>query len=262
MLAFIGRESTRLSLPPSVFARVALHWLKRKMLGGDEYDWKLYNDRYRAEVEHGRRFYTDDIGTVPFTVANGKLFLVSDALPMHPVQRCMLEAIINLHPKSVSEIGCGGGKFLAALREIMGPDVALGGYDISDQQLAFFRDLYPKAASTTRLEIKDITKTGIEDECQPEVLFAATVLMHIQRPDAYLAALKNILDSAKKAVVIIDNYTKHDYFGDLTREAKDRGLTDALWLYDTGNAKAIVFSLRGALSAPFYRLESAPQLAG
>ena len=113
----------------------------------------------------------------------------------------------------------------------------------------------PFAAMSTGL--LDLTVAAIPERQLPDVVFASTVLMHIQRPAAYLQALEHFLSSARKFAVLMDNYNSHDYFRDLSERS---GRFD-LYCYDSGTSLSIVVDLdRQGLSAPYAPLTASAQL--
>lgn len=148
----------------------------------------------------------------------------------------------------------GGGRFLAGFRSLLDPSVELRGYDIEGGQLALFRELYPEVAATIPCALLDITTEAVP--VPMDVVVASTVLMHIQRPDAYLRAIRNLVASARRAIVVMDNYATHDYVSDLTAEVG----RESLYVYETGRAVAIVVSRAGKLGPPYVPLGSAAQL--
>lgn len=241
--------------------RAKLRLLKRWFSPIDDFDWDVYPAHYRAENEFIRRFFTDDLRDVEFLFANGKLYLLADCKPVNQTHRCVYEAICNLPDiQSIAEIGVGGGRNLANLRLLLGPDVALSGYDRAPLQIKFFQELFPEAFRETATGIMDLTEASIKEEHLPDVVFASTVLMHIQRPDAYRSALRNLLASARNFVVIMDNWSAHDYYADLmARTECDRAMR--LYAYDSGANVAVVVALAGrSLGPPYVPLIDGAQL--
>jgi hypothetical protein len=236
--------------------KARLRSLTRWIRPVDDFDWNAYPAHYRAEHEFNGRFFTDDLNEVDFQFANGKLYLLADCKPLNPTHRCLLEAISNLPAvDSIAEVGVGGGRFLANLNAILGGHVRLSGYDRSAQQLAFFKELFPEIFRQTKTSVMDLTEKPIAEPDLPDVVFASTVLMHIKRPDAYQAALKNLLASARKFVVLMDNWSSHDYFHDL--QAQTASAPDVrLYTYDSGANIAVVVAVGGlTLTAPYVPLD-------
>ena len=253
--------SPRLGLPLGYRLRAKVRALRRRLWRLDDFDWRYYPTHYRAEVAANQKLFAEDLADIDVRVIDGKIYTRGHNKPLHPTHLCVWECILNLHPGSVAEIGMGGGRFLAGLRELLGKETPLSGYDVSVAQLAFFKELYPRVAAEILTAILDITEEPIPDFKRPDLVLASTVLMHIQRPPAYERALGNLLDSAVRYVVIMDNYSRHAYFDDLTRVCKGRDPSPLLYRYDTGRACAIVVALTGeSLGAPFDPLIEPGQL--
>jgi hypothetical protein len=246
-------ESPRVSL--WLHLRAKFRSLKRWFSPIDDFDWDDYPAHYRAENEFNRRFFTDDLRDVDFVFASGKLYLLADCKPLNQTHRCVYEAICNLPAiRSIAEIGVGGGRYLANFRLLLGQDVELSGYDRAPLQIKLFQELFPEVFRETRTGVMDLTEASIKEEPPPEVVYAVTVLMHIQRPDAYQRALRNLLASARNFVLILDNWSSHDYYADLLALAANDPDT-RFYTYDSGANIAIIVALGGrALEAPYVPL--------
>ena len=235
--------------------------LFRRFRAMDDFDWSDYPSHYRVENAFNRRYFTDDLRDVDFLFHGGRLYLPADCKPLNPTHRCNLEAICNLPGiRSIAEIGVGGGRHLANLRAILGREVKFSGYDLSPGQLRFFAELFPEMFAETATAVMDLVQTSIPADDRPDVAFASTVLMHIQRPDAYRSALRNLLASGRSYVMLMDNWRSHDYFDDIHDLLKER--PDArLYAYDSGANVAIIVAYDGrTLEAPYFPLTSANQL--
>jgi hypothetical protein len=213
----------------------------------DDFDWRTYHLHYREEIAANSALFTEDLRRIDIRVLDGRLYIVADAKPLNATHRCVYEAVLNLPGcDSIAEIGAGGGRFIANLRVLLGDRTRYAAYDISAGQLDFFRQQYPEAFASTKTAVLDITERAIPDVDIPDVVFASTVLMHIQRPDAYRRALRHFVASARKYAVLMDNYNSHDYFRDLRREFPE----SALYAYDSGANLAIVIDTGGGFPGP------------
>jgi len=264
LLAALNEEAHGVRWPLSWRLQERARRMFAKLKARDDYDWHSYSIGYRAQFNWTDRFYTLDLHDVDFELISGRLYLLSDCKPLHPTHRCVWEAICNL-PKieSIAEIGTGAGYLLINLRLLLGNTVCLSGYDVSEEQLRFFQELWPHEATEVRTAILDLVGGSIPTQERPDVVFASTVLMHIQRPGAYRKALRNFLFSGDQFAVLMDNWRSHNYFEDL--EALTRTGSEfegcGMYFYDSGANIAIVLSLRGAqLSAPYERLATAAVL--
>ena len=237
--------------------------LKRVIGENDDYDWKHYSDIYRAQWAHNERYFTLDLSKVDWKLVDNRIYLLADCKPLHMSSRCLWEAIAGLPGvKSIAEIGVGGGHLLMNTKAITPPDVQFSAYDISERQIAFFREIWPSAASIPA-SVLDITEAAIPEQTRPDVVFASTVLMHIQRDADYKRALQNFVESARKYAVIMDNWTTHSYYDDLRSlvEAGPAWARDLrLYHYDSGANVAIVVSRGGTLPPPYQPLQSQQDL--
>jgi hypothetical protein len=256
--AFLNGEPPKFDLPLGYKIRTKLRSLMKPWRRKDDFEWDLYNTYYRAETSWNRKFFTENLDAIDFKFIDGRIFILGDCKPLNLSWRCVYESVYNLQPiTSFAEIGTGGGRFIANLRIILGDHVRFSAYDISERQLMFFKEEYPEVYRETAVGVLDLTKDSIPNDAAPDVVLASTVLMHIQRPEAYLKALQNLLRSARRYVVLMDNWNTHDYFRDLTRliDKKD------LYLYDSGANTALIISLAGeALAAPYEPLISSDSL--
>jgi hypothetical protein len=255
---FLTGPERRLDLPLSYKILTRLRSVLKPFTQKDDFEWDLYNTYYRAEIACNKKFFTEDLSNIDFRFIDGRIFILGDCKPLNLSWRCVYESIYNLPAiKSCAEIGVGGGRFIANLRTILGPEVQFSAYDLSERQLLFFKEEYPEVYRKTKVRVLDLTREAIPVADKPHVVLASTVLMHIQRPEAYQLALQHLLDSAHRFVVLMDNWNTHDYFGDLTRLVDPQNL----YLYDSGANTALIISLAGEnLVAPYEPLISSDDL--
>jgi len=249
---FLSGEKERLELPFSYKIRSKIYSLFRQFVSMDEFEWGLYNIHYRAQIAWINRFFTEDLSTIDFKFIEGKIYILGDCKPLNLTWRCVYETIYNLPAvTSFAEIGVGGGRFIANLRTILGEHVRFSAYDISNKQLLFFKEQYPDVYSKTSVGVLDLTENCIPEAEKPDVVLACTVLMHIQRPEAYQQSLLNLLQSGRKYIVLMDNWNSHNYFFDLAAKVGNENL----FYYDSGANICIVIALQGEiLDLPFQPL--------
>ena len=236
-------------LASSYLRRVRRHLLRKEV---DDYDWTTYDKFYGPQNQAEERYFTHDLSEVDYHVIDGCLFTLADAKPVDPWHRVLFETIVSLPDvKSVHEAGCGGGKLIVNLGRLLAPEIALGASDIGEGQLALFRRNWPAEFLTIAPSCHDITLAPLPDGHKADVIYCATVLMHIRRSGPYLAALENLLMSARKFVVLIENWTSHPYVSDLQGILRrlDGNTQHKLRGYDSGSAMALVIP-RGATVVP------------
>jgi hypothetical protein len=255
---FLSGKRQRIELPLSYKIRSKIRSLLGRFTSQDDFEWDLYNIYYRAEMASNKPFFSEDLRTIDFRVIEGKIFILGDCRPLNLTWRCVYESIYNLPVvASLAEIGVGGGRYVANLRTLLDERVRFSAYDLSEKQLLFFKEQYPEIYSEITVGILDLAENCITETEKPDVVLASTVLMHIQRPEAYQQALHNLLHSGRKYIVLMDNWNAHDYFSDLNRLVEQ----GSLYVYDSGANIAIIINLTNErLGSPYLPLNKSAVL--
>lgn len=231
-------------LAASYLRRFRRHVLRREV---DDFDWTTYHQFYGPQNEIEGRYYTYDLGEVDHLVHDGRLYTVSDAKPIHPRHRALFEAVLGLPGVgSIHEIGTGGGKLIVNMGTLLGPAVTLGASDLGAGQLALFARNWPEHYRRVAPFPHDITAAPLPERAQADVVFTATVLMHIKRDAPYRAALRNLLRSARSHLVLAEHWDARDYATDLRDAAREvwEGSELSLRSYDSG-AEVVLVASRG-----------------
>jgi len=181
-------------------------------LGTDDFDWSLYHLDYRAQIEVLAKDILQRLEAGDAVFEAGKLHMRRVASPLHPNHATLYETIGVLAPRSVIEIGCGGGDHLHNLG-ILYPTLQRRGFDRSPAQLAFLRERSPQLAPLTH--ILDITMPPAEDTPTADVVYTQAVLMHIQAGNGHLVALHNMFRMALKQIVLMENWKRHRFVDDI-----------------------------------------------
>lgn len=187
---------------------------------GDDFDWNKYPRHYREEIKAASRKHTLVVGVEDFNIVNGELVLTDqNAKPLHPNHRLLYEVIISLKPDSIREIGFGAGDHLNNISSML-PASKLYGIDRSTEQFETLRERHPGLQA--ELSVVDVTDRQIE--LKPvELSFTQAVLMHISEIDGrYMNSLENILDSTSNQIVMMENWTQHDFVGSIRRLVKSK----------------------------------------
>jgi SAM-dependent methyltransferase len=180
----------------------------------DDYDWDTYSLLYRSEINEGGKAHSLRIGPGDYEYRDGQLRKVrSEILPLHANYRILYETIIQLQPKSVVELGCGGGNHCHNLKELC-RDLQVFGYDVSADQLAFLRELNPEL-NVSDFQQMDLTLPAPESYPKHDIAFTQAVIMHIHAGKGHLVALANVFRLATKQVVLMENWTRHDFMADI-----------------------------------------------
>jgi len=210
----------------------------------DDFDWPLYyEDEYSKQIYDLEKQYTFVLPDGKFSVADGKIILNPGLLPLNENHKALYESIYELRPDSVLEIGYGCGDHLANIKKIL-PGVKLNGIDLLQKQLEFLRKRHPELKNQAELIIHDIT-LGVPKKIKADLAYTQAVLMHIQRHSHYLVALKNIFFVAEKYIVLMEDWTRHNFFEDIERISKEQGFpwkSINFYINDTGKQTALILS--------------------
>jgi SAM-dependent methyltransferase len=186
----------------------------------DDFDWDEYNSVYRVEVHENEKSYTGQIASGDFAFANGVLMTSRDVRPLHPNHRLLYETILQLRPATVLEVGCGGGDHLHNL-QILAPHMRLQGVDRDVKQLAFLKERHPDLGAD--ISLADATLHFPVALGRVDLAFSQAVIMHLHDGNGHRVALTNMFRSARKHVVLMENWRRHAYVDDL-RDLHRRGI--------------------------------------
>lgn len=187
------------------------HFLSpRRMLSGDDFNWSRYHLHYREEISSISKVNSLVLGRGDFSLKAGRLTLLkkNSILPSH---HALYESIAILQASSLLEVGCGGGDHLANLSTIF-PAKLVRGIDLSKEQIAFAEERHPFLAG--KLSVMDISRETLPQTLHSDLVYSHAVLMHISEKDGrFDRALENMFSRANNAVVLVENWQQHDFFG-------------------------------------------------
>ena len=178
----------------------------------DDFNWDHYSDHYKGELKDIAKTHTMILNRGDCTIANGNIEYLTDIKPLHPNHQLLYETIIQLHPVCIMEIGCGGGDHLHNI-SLLAPRIRQFGIDISQQQVDLLHQRHPDLNSLVK--VLDIAQPHIFDYPVADVVFTQAVLMHMQTDSNHLSALINIFHAARNQVVLMENWTKHNFMNDI-----------------------------------------------
>lgn len=166
----------------------------------------------RQQLEEVNRPHAGKLAAGDWRFSAGRLENVSPALPLHPNQRLLLETLYQLQPKSALEMGCGLGDNLYNL-SILLSGITLYGFDFSAEQLKGLVDRTPELQP--RIWQWDATWPFSNRFPIVDICYTHVVLMHINEPAGYLAALASLFRMAQEHVVMLENYETHNFMVDV-----------------------------------------------
>jgi trans-aconitate methyltransferase len=203
--------SRSISIKQAVLA--VLHFLSpSRRRSGDDFHWASYHSHYAEELKSISRAATLILKDKDIALRENKLHISVEPgiLPSH---HALYETLILLRPRSVLEVGCGGGDHLTNLKTIfqtqLQSELRLAGVDRSEKQLDFLRARHGDL--DVSLSVSDVTDVASSLEAA-DIVYSHAVLMHISESEGRLVnALTKMIRSASQAVVLMENWTQHDF---------------------------------------------------
>ena len=200
--------------------------LRNKIFDRDDFNWEKYHQCYENEIKECAKVNTLRLKKNDLRVDENRLeFYCRPSL--HNNAEFLYRIIHDLNPESISEVGCGGGDHMYNLKRLM-PYKLIAGYDLLEKQLDFLKERNPGLSGN--VFVHDITKGTIP---YAELIYTQAVIMHIQKGDRHLDALKNMIDSSKY-VVLMENWKRHNFFDDVLKVA-----STLLYVYKVDNGKQV-----------------------
>ncbi|WP_243614334.1 class I SAM-dependent methyltransferase [Shimia aestuarii] len=187
---------------------------KNRKFYDDDFDWDNYTaDSYERrvkgdiETKHHANAGQDELS---YDTVTGKVTVRSGSL--HANHLLILEAIGQLQPDSVHEVGCGGGDHVAHADKLY-PSIRVTGSDRGASQLDLAKRRHPDLEG--KLGLQDITMPFSSQWPQAELVYSQAVLMHIHTAVSHLVGLSNMTRMASKYVLLMENYQCHNFIGDI-----------------------------------------------
>ena len=194
------------------FLKTVKHVLGKK--NKDDFNWKLYNIHYRGELKEISKTHTQVLQQNDYIFENGYIRKNKDILPLHPNHSLLYETILQLKPESVLEVGCGGGDHLQNIG-ILSSNIALYGLELSKEQIDLLNSRHTNLHAT--IMQWDATLPLPQETNRVDIAFTQAVIMHIQTEDNHLVALSNLFRTATKQVILMENWTRHDFMADINK---------------------------------------------
>jgi SAM-dependent methyltransferase len=193
-------------------------WSQLTLVGkrfADGVNWSAYNGHYLEELKITSKTNTLIIQKNKVSVINGKLQSIDSKMkPLILSHQLLYETILDLNPGEVLEVGCGAGDHLANLKTLI-PEIKCNGVDLLQKQLDSLEVRHPR--NDFELNTRDITSPNCVLP-KVELVFTHAVLMHISEKNHRFAnAIENVFESATKHIVLVENWTQHDFMSEALR---------------------------------------------
>ena len=232
---------------------------KKNTSNEDDYIWEDYHSEYRNEIINHAKKYLLNLPKKN-TFNNNKLFYKSTK-KLHPNHQTLYEVIKALNPKSIIELGCGGGFHVSNLKKIL-PKSKIIGLDRSPDQVNFAKMNYPNFANF--FLVKNFSSFFNKFEVlkyQSDIIYSQAVLMHIQKNTDYESVIKNTLLLSKKYIVLVESWPRHDFVEDYLRIKNFLYPSMNLFFYikknpQVGKFLALIISKKTIYNSKKYGLET------
>lgn len=188
---------------------------KKRKYYDDDFDWETYTtDSYErrlvGSVEKSFQAVAKD-GQLSFDAATGKIN--TSTRPIHPNQQLIYEAIGQLQPVSVHEVGCGAGDHIANAIPLF-PKIQFSGSDRGETQLDLAQSRHPELAGS--IGRQDITMPFSHHWPHADFVYSQAVLMHIHTAVSHFVGICNMVNMAEHYVLLMENYQCHNFVQDIT----------------------------------------------
>jgi len=231
---------------------------KFKRLYKDDYNWSQYNKIYAKQISEVEKEHTLILPDRKYSIVEGKIVLEPSLLPLHPVHRLLYETIYELKPCSLLEVGSGCGDHLANIQKIL-PDTEINGCDLLEDQMRFLSARHPELKTDTNLFVHDITISP--PNISVDLVYTQAVIMHIHGKKRHLKALRNIFQSSKKYIDLIENWGEHNFYDDIYNISKEPDFPwDACKIYGKDNGKNILIVISNTVLRGYNELHNNKEL--
>lgn len=208
--------------------------IRNKLISRDDFAWNRYHKNYYNQIKNSEKDYTLKLSN-NFKITNEKLEFSCNP-PLNKNAEILYQVIYDLNPNSIFEVGCGGGDHMFNLLKIMSL-TNIKGCDLLQKQLDFLNKRSPELKDKTI--VHDITLNPLFPP--KKLVYTQAVIMHIQKGNRHIDALRNLINSSDKYIVLMENWARHNFVKDIQNISL--GLEDDLYIYKVDNGKQIIMIL-------------------
>jgi SAM-dependent methyltransferase len=234
-----------------IFKKIAykIYLLRNKLINRDDFNWSKYHKNYENQINETEKEYTLRLSKEDFKIINKRLEIKNVFPPIHPNHELLYKIIYDLQPNSILEIGCGNGDHLSNLKKIMPHNkIKWLGCDLLIKQLYFLNRRNPDLKKISKIFVHDITISPIPKEIlklgKPDLTYTQAVIMHIQKKNNHLNALRNLFYSSNNYIVLMENWTRHNFYEDILKISKEKTFPwEKLYIYKVDNGKRVALVL-------------------
>lgn len=219
-----------------------LYKFKSRIQNKDDFEWSEYNKKYCKQISEVEKENTLILPEGKYSIVEGKIVLEPFLLPLHPNHKLLYETIYDLKPGSLLEVGCGCGDHLANIQKVL-PETKISGCDLLEKQMKFLLSRHPELKTTANLFVHDITISA--PNTKVDLVYTQAVIMHIHRDNRHLNALRNMFHTSKKYIVLMENWSRHNFYNDVRKISTEPGFPwESIYFYvnDDGHQILMVIS--------------------
>jgi trans-aconitate methyltransferase len=203
----------------------------------DGVDWQTYSKHYEEELKILAKKYIDRLSRSDGIYLENKIhYNQKNRKVLHPNHELLYETILQTKINDLMEIGVGGGDHLVNLKQL-NENLKLIGIDLSDEQINLLRKRNPELIKYASLHTKDITDPAISLP-KASLVYTQAVLMHIsEKQNRFQTALTNVFISATQCVVMMENWTQHNFLSAVKSEiAKNSSWKNSFIYYNSSRS--------------------------
>lgn len=235
-----------------------LYKVKRRIQNRDDFNWSGYNKEYSEQISEVEKENTLILPDGKYSIAQGKIVLEPSLLPLHPNHKLLYETIYDLKPGSLLEVGCGCGDHLANIQKIL-HDTEISGCDLLEDQMRFLLSRHHELKTKANLFIHDITISP--PNIHVDLVYTHAVIMHIQRNNRHLNALRNMFHASKKYIVLMENWGRHNFYDDIRKISREPDFPwGSIHLYVNDDGKQILMVISNTALEGYKELNSNKEL--
>lgn len=193
-----------------------------------------------------------------YSIVKGKIILDPSLLSLNPNHKLLYETIYDLKPGSLLEVGFGCGDHLSNIQKIL-PETEINGCDLLESQRRFLLARHPKLKTNANLFVHDITL--FPPNIKVDLVYTQAVIMHIQRNNCHLNALRNMFHASKKYIVLMENWSEHKFYNDITKISREPGFPwENIYLYVNDDGKQILMVISNTVLEGYRELHNNKEL--
>lgn len=231
---------------------------KVKIMNTDDFEWSEYNKEYSRQISEIEKENTLILPDGKYSIVNGKIVLNPSFLPLHPNHKLLYETIYDLKPRSILEVGCGGGDHVANIKKIL-PETDINGCDLLEDQLRFLRYRHPELKTSANLFVHDITVSP--PNIAVDLVYTQAVIMHIQKNNRHLNALRNMFNASKKYIVLMENWSRHNFYNDIRKISEEPDFPwKSVHMYTNDDGNQILMIISNTVLEGFNELNNEKEL--